>query len=55
MNEFSSVSAVLDELVPAVEQEEPAWDDVLARVERLETASVPRVGSARRRRMVPQR
>ena len=40
MNEFSSVSAVLDELVPVHEQEEPAWDDVLARAERLETASV---------------
>jgi hypothetical protein len=33
MSGYSSVSALLDELVPAVEHEEPAWEDVLLRAE----------------------
>jgi hypothetical protein len=48
VNEFGSLSTMLDELAPAIEPEEPAWDDVLMRAARL-AASEPVEGLRRAR------
>lgn len=50
MNEFGSLSALLDQLAPIVGVETPAWDDVLDRVKTLDgTAAKSQHGRMRRR------